>query len=81
MYLVLKRQLDQLGDLHRPTVTPAHHQVTNVHDNCIFQGRHIDKFTWFSRVLNLEPVSYQENNPDKAFDLPEDPRSHLGKPW
>lgn len=40
-----------------PTVAPAHHQVTDVHYHRILQRRHIDKFTRFIGILDLEDVS------------------------
>ena len=70
-----------MAGVPRSTVAPAHHQVANVHDDCILQGRDIDKFAGFVRILNLDAISSLGVNPNKATDLLEDPRNHLGTPW
>lgn len=58
--------LNTTGDLLRLTIAPAHHQVTNVHDNCILQGRYINEHAWFGRIFDLGGVSQQEENSIKA---------------
>ena len=43
------------GDL---TVAPPHHQITNVHNDCIFQRRGVNEFAWYTRILDLAGVRW-----------------------
>ena len=39
------------------TVCPSLHQVANVHDYGVFDGRSVDKLSWFVRIFYLVCIS------------------------
>lgn len=80
--ILARRQGDAMDGRFEGVVAPSHHEIADVHDEGILQGRHVHEFAWFVGFFDLnERQSGGETS--STFDLrerqPAIPRTHPGK--